>query len=302
MWISFLILSLFFVTLIPDSYAITKTWIGGDDIWHDDLNWSPTGVPAFNDEVLIDGGNPAISVVHIDSDLVRGGDTIISNGDTLIIDNGVTFHPDASVTVEVGGLILNSGTTFHTSQLFNSGTVRNFGSYSISSSTNNGVISNQVDGIFEFDNFIKNTGTITNIGTLSISSGALRNIGTIDNQGTLDNAVELSNWGQFTNTGTVTQSTGTVFNRCSGTITNAGSFSGTIDENSGLPPPFLIDWIIIKNCILEATDVAQANVIVQNNSVLTIPNGLTLNIDFTTNNLTVQSGSGVLIKAGGTIT
>jgi len=44
------------------------------------------------------------------------------------------------------------------------------------------------------------------------------------------------------------------------------------------------------------------NVIVPNGVVLTIPNGVTLDINFVTKNLTVQAGGGVLIQAGGKIT
>ena len=53
---------------------------------------------------------------------------------------------------------------------------------------------------------------------------------------------------------------------------------------------------------ISSSSTAPANVIVQNNSVLTISTGVSLDIDFATNNLTVQSGSGVLIEAGGKIT
>ncbi len=62
------------------------------------------------------------------------------------------------------------------------------------------------------------------------------------------------------------------------------------------------DWIITNSCTLDANAVAPESVIVQNGSVLNIPSGITLNIDFTTFNLTVQSGGGVLIKSGGTLT
>ena len=62
------------------------------------------------------------------------------------------------------------------------------------------------------------------------------------------------------------------------------------------------DWTIIEDCTLATSSTTPANVIVQNNSVLTIPNGLTLTIDLANNSLTVVSGSGVLIQSGGTIT
>lgn len=61
------------------------------------------------------------------------------------------------------------------------------------------------------------------------------------------------------------------------------------------------NWTVSSNCTLSSTITAPQNVIVQSGSVLTIPNGLRLNIDFTHNHLLVKSGGGVLIKSGGAI-
>jgi hypothetical protein len=59
--------------------------------------------------------------------------------------------------------------------------------------------------------------------------------------------------------------------------------------------------IITSTCTLYSSIIVSGNVLVQNNSVLTIPSDVTLDIDFSQSNLTVESGSGVLIKSGGTI-
>ncbi len=67
-------------------------------------------------------------------------------------------------------------------------------------------------------------------------------------------------------------------------------------------PPDSGDWIITDSCTVNTNATATRNVIVQNDSILSIPSGITLNIDFAAFNLTVQSGSGVLIKSGGTVT
>lgn len=67
-------------------------------------------------------------------------------------------------------------------------------------------------------------------------------------------------------------------------------------------PPQSGDWTINFDCILPENFTASGNVIVENNSQLTIPSGITLDIDFINNNLTVKFGSGVLIKSGGKIT
>ena len=61
------------------------------------------------------------------------------------------------------------------------------------------------------------------------------------------------------------------------------------------------DWTVTSSCLLESDFTATGNVIVQNNSVLVIPNGVTLDIDFASKHLLVESGSKVLIKFGGKI-
>jgi hypothetical protein len=61
------------------------------------------------------------------------------------------------------------------------------------------------------------------------------------------------------------------------------------------------DWTIPSSCSVSSTVTAPANVIVQSGAVLTIPNGMRLNINFASNHLLVKSGGGVLIKAGGAI-
>lgn len=65
--------------------------------------------------------------------------------------------------------------------------------------------------------------------------------------------------------------------------------------------PLSDDWIINSDCTLVSSKTAPGNVWIQNNSLLTIPDGVTLGIDFASFNLTVFSGSGALIQGGGTI-
>lgn len=66
-------------------------------------------------------------------------------------------------------------------------------------------------------------------------------------------------------------------------------------------PPASGDWTVSSSCTLGADVVSAGNVIVENNSILTIPDGIKLVIDFIYHHLFVQAGSGVLIKAGGAI-
>ena len=67
-------------------------------------------------------------------------------------------------------------------------------------------------------------------------------------------------------------------------------------------PPASGDWTISESCMINSDATIQGNVLVQDSSVLSIPSGVVLDIDFVSFSLTVQSGSGVLIKSGGTIT
>ena len=60
------------------------------------------------------------------------------------------------------------------------------------------------------------------------------------------------------------------------------------------------NWVITQNCKLISSATAPANVIVQNNSVLTIPSGVTLTIP-SGSNITIESGGEVLIRNGGTL-
>ena len=67
-------------------------------------------------------------------------------------------------------------------------------------------------------------------------------------------------------------------------------------------PPTSGDWTVGESCTINSNTTIQGNVLVRDGSVVSIPSGVTLDIDFVSFSLTVQSGSGVLIKSGGTIT
>ena len=63
-----------------------------------------------------------------------------------------------------------------------------------------------------------------------------------------------------------------------------------------------VNTIISSNCTVRSDVTAGGSVRVESGAVMTIPNGVTLDINFATKNLTVESGSGVLIVSGGKIT
>ena len=66
--------------------------------------------------------------------------------------------------------------------------------------------------------------------------------------------------------------------------------------------PLSDDWIVTSDCILTTNTIAPQNVWIQNNSVVTIPNQITLGVNFANFNLTVFSGSGLLIQFGWALT
>jgi len=66
-------------------------------------------------------------------------------------------------------------------------------------------------------------------------------------------------------------------------------------------PPPSGNWIVDTSCTMTSgATINNGDLIVQMNSVLTVP--FTLDIDFSMHKITVESGSGVLIKSGGAIT
>ncbi|MDH3277699.1 MAG: 3D domain-containing protein [Nitrosopumilus sp.] len=90
--------------------------------------------------------------------------------------------------------------------------------------------------------------------------------------------------------------------------TSFDSIFAEMEENNPVIPQFSTcsvpisgNWIISSDCTLSTSTTVTGNVWIQNNSVLTIPNEITLYVDFENSNLKVFSGSGLLIQFGGTI-
>lgn len=100
-------------------------------------------------------------------------------------------------------------------------------------------------------------------------------------------------------------------NTFSHTFNTAGSFDyfdmthpwmvGKVNVDVCIPPGSG-SWTVTSSCTLTENTTITGNVLVQNNSVLTVPSGITLDINFSSFNLTVKSGSGVSIESGGKIT
>lgn len=82
-----------------------------------------------------------------------------------------------------------------------------------------------------------------------------------------------------------------------------GSVMNTIVclNNLACFPPATGVWDVTEDCTVELDAVAPDNVVVHENISLTIDDGVTLDIDFTNHNLTVENGAKVIIQPGGKI-
>jgi len=93
--------------------------------------------------------------------------------------------------------------------------------------------------------------------------------------------------------------TASVNNEC-GAGSGALSLAAAAADTCAPPPSG--DWTVSSTCTMTGDATANGDVIVPNGVVLTVPNTVTLDINFAVNNLTVQAGGGVKIEAGGKIT
>jgi hypothetical protein len=90
---------------------------------------------------------------------------------------------------------------------------------------------------------------------------------------------------------------------CSGTISLGENKTCIItnDDVATCTPPAGQNWVISESCTLTSDVTADMNITVQDNSVLTIPDGVTLFFDSSTFSITIISGSGILVQQGGSI-
>ena len=95
--------------------AATKTWVGGSAAWSDGASWSPAGVPAATDDVVIDSGTPEVSAADAAAGSIALADTAsltISTGRTLTIGTTKTSTIAGGVFLPHGTLRLNGTTTW----------------------------------------------------------------------------------------------------------------------------------------------------------------------------------------------
>ena len=84
------------------------------------------------------------------------------------------------------------------------------------------------------------------------------------------------------------------------TVQDHPPITDVVDSNDCMPPQ-TGDWIITKSCTITADVIAPANISIQNNSILIIPDGVTLDVDLENYNIMIKSDSTIIIRQGGTI-
>ena len=84
----------------------TKKWVGGDGYWKDAAMWSPSGVPASTDDVIIENGKVEYVPEKVDLKIDAGATLTIGNGGTFVQSN------EESWIQLKGAIVVKSGGTF----------------------------------------------------------------------------------------------------------------------------------------------------------------------------------------------
>jgi len=267
-------------------FSSCKVSTGG--AWSTAGNWSPNGVPAVTDTILINGDTT------LDIDLTGAsefqGILIVNSSSSLTLDQFRTLHNHGNVVVLAGGTFNTpSETTFANqagSVLVNSGIINNnwdFQNALDATISNNGIINSDEGPVAapvpnlqnKAESFLNNNGQI-------INSGAFENGPTfktvINNFGSITNFVDQG--GVFTNTGTLVGNavvTATSDNVWEGGAT--GDWSNAANWSGGTP-------------------VGSDDIIINGGITVTLDISFTL----TTGTLTIQSGSELIIGTNGSLT
>ena len=212
------ILSLLLIGISHTSFA-QKNWVGGTGNWDDPNGWSPVGVPATTDDVVINGGDnvtvPANYSAVAKSISISGGGIVSTNSTAILAING---------SIQDGIQMSGSG-----SQFLNNGSLR---------------IGN-ISAIARFG-ILLFAGTFTNSGTGTIeinrtASDGIQLVGSspaFTNNGSLKigNVSTIGGIGIFVIPGTFTNSgTGTIeINRTAGDAIQIQGVSTSFNNNGNL--------------------------------------------------------------------
>ncbi len=273
-----------------------------------------TVVDDNNDDTVVDDNNDD-TVVDDTCATPQSGDWIITQSCTmstsavapaniLVQDNSVLTIPDG-VTLDVDlqnySIMVKDGSSI---------IIRDGGTVVDDNNDDTVVDDNNDDTVVDDTCATPQSGDwiITQSCTMSTSAVAPANILVQDNSVltipdgvTLD--VDLQNYSIMVKDGS------SIIIRDGGTVVDDNNDDTVVDDNNDdtvvddtCATPQSGDWIITQSCTMSTSAVAPANILVQDNSVLTIPDGVTLDVDLQNYSIMVKDGSNIIIRDGGTIT
>ncbi|MFN8347614.1 MAG: BspA family leucine-rich repeat surface protein, partial [Spirosomataceae bacterium] len=197
-------LYLFAALLLSHSlFAADKTWTGANNTnWADAGNWSPAGIPANGDNIIIN--NVANDPVIQNATTVNVINISLNSGATLTVNSGATLNVsqftvtgiylDAAALTNNGTINLTSNgdnvseiTLLSGSTVTNSGTITLNSGYGITNSAGATFTNNACGKVILADasnNDFRNSGTVTNDGLIQIFWW-LHNSGNVNNNGVL---------------------------------------------------------------------------------------------------------------------
>jgi len=221
------------------SSSTSTTWSDGNGSWAVSSNWT-SGLP--NDSTLYACILDGTSTVTLDTgESILGLQLASGNGLNINTSGGLNMFggPKSPTGIRNSGTINNiGGISVAQSELTNSGQLNNSGAIGLSLSglENSGNLNNSGAAIINIEGPITNSGTVNNSGTINqYYFGGIdpqfTNSGIINNSGTLSNSGTLNNSGTVNNSGTINNSVGTFMNSGNVTISSAGLFTTTLDNN-----------------------------------------------------------------------
>ena len=179
----------------------TKTWNGSTGTWATAASWSPSGVPAAADDVIINAGSVTVAAQTCGS-LTIGGSCIIA-GTGLTVTNALNLNSgtltySGTAALALNGAVTSAGGTINQNS---TGNVTLGGTATINVDFGNG-------NSFRLLNIVRTTGTCTLINNAINVTGTNSNSSIITfTSGTVVQNVQI-NCGSFTNTSTTARSWG----------------------------------------------------------------------------------------------
>ena len=131
----------------PAAVQVVKTWVAEfDDLWSHANNWSPAGVPAGDEIIVIQGSldEPRIPIMNVNFTLTTGTINIGPAGSTLQVAAGVNFTNNGTINAQ--GVLQTNVVTVNNGVYNNQGTIILSGESSSFTNSLGGVLNNREGG------------------------------------------------------------------------------------------------------------------------------------------------------------